>query len=240
VADALEYPNIEDVLSRMEARFRPEVIGDLGTLDNMLLPTTVAATFASQMANNQTELVTDMVTTLYDELAETTADMARYFGNKVAGEKGHKLYDSKIEKVKRLARQLESASGIVNTDFSNLSAAVSKLAEVDFDAAKASITVAEATHTLASDINKSLGELGKGDTQPVAATVSVANTSAAEVSSAITDDAPVEQPVAAVQETTEDVDGGEEAAEQEGADNKEAAPQVQSNDMFADLDKLFF
>jgi hypothetical protein len=165
----LHYPSVEDVLSRVYVDLSFEPMPDMRTFKGMSLPAEVTATFAAQVANRQTKLVSEMVENLYGDLVETTTDLATYFGRKAKGEKGGKLFDSKIEKIKRLAKQLESASGIVNTDFSALSDAVNKLADSDFDAAKASITAARGVRDMAHGISKNLRGLANMSPATVAA-----------------------------------------------------------------------
>lgn len=224
MADILEYPNVNDVLSRMDVELKFEPIPDMRTFEGMNLPADVAATFASQVANEQTDLVTTMVEGLYEDLVATTTDLVRYFGNKAAGEKGSKLYDSKIDKIKRLARQLESAQGIVNTDFSDLSSAVTQLSNVDFDAAKASLTMAHTTHTLANNIKRDLDKLATGKAETQVGTPSVHK------------EPDVVEPVVNTSVAPEE-DLSSEQVEPPVADKTETEKVI--DDAFADLDALF-
>ena len=233
----LSYPSADDVLSRMYVDLSFEPIPDMRTFEGMSLPAEVTATFAAQVANRQTDLVTGMVENLYSDLVETTTDMAKYFNNKVKGEKGSKLYDSKIEKIKRLARQLESAKGIVNTDFSELSEAVGQLAEVDFDAAKASITAARGARDLSQGIAKRLKGLANTSatvevpTDPVQAQYQeTLNASAlVETPEALGHLSPHAANVMAVAEALQ--------PEEEPQPKKEPDPVT---DVFAGLDEMFF
>jgi hypothetical protein len=229
--NALEYPASSDVLAKIGVEVAFEPIPDMRTFEGMALPAEVAATFAAQVGNQQADLVTSMVTELYNDLVETTADLARYFGRKVEGEKGAKLYDTKIEKVRRLARQLESAQGIVNTDFSNLSSAVSELAEIDFEIAKVSPTVADTTAKLAKKINSGLNKIATQSEPPAPV-----NRSAPE---AVTED-----DVRAVRDEMEG-DAHTQVDIDEILDAVEAEPEAEpkkpaADDPFAGLDSLFF
>ena len=237
MASSLEYPSCADVLAKIGVDIAFEPLPDIRTFKGMALPAGVAASFAAQVGNQQRDLVTNMVSSLYDDLVETTADIANALGRKSEGEKGVKLTTSKIDKIKRLARQLESAKGIVHTDFSNLTDAVNMLADTDFDAAKNSIGLAGDTAQVAQRIADTLKGMAP-------ANMSAPTTPTAQPTPIIAPEQPTETadnstptPTAPTAPTAQPT---QPEPVQEPVPQPPEQPATDPNDPFADLDALFF
>lgn len=224
LVNSLEYPSEYDLRQRIGAKLSLNVMPDVRTLEGMTIPAELAAVYAADVGNKQREIVSEMVTGMYNGLVETTTDLANYFGKKAAGEKGSKMFDSKIAKIQRLSRQLQQAEGIVTTDFSGLSEAVARLAEADFVAAKASITAAEMVRDQAKKVSKALKSIAKeGASSPIIEPAAPANESTAEPDT--------------LAETIEEALETEEPTYRE---TEEAKPIKPTDNPFADLDAMFF
>ena len=159
MATSLEYPNEADIRAKIGVSVAFTPLPDMNTFKGMAIPAEVAASFAASVGNQQRDLVTSMVSELYDDLIDSATHLAGFFKGKADGEKGSKLYASRVSQIQRLAGQLQSAEGIVTSDFSNLSAAVNELAAQDFDAAKVSLTSAAAVQNKAQGIVDKLAAL---------------------------------------------------------------------------------
>lgn len=170
MASSFEYPSVDELRDRIGVSVEFTPLPDMRSFSHMNLPAEVAAQFAAQVGNQQRKMVETAISDLYSELVETVTVLATQFRRKAQGEKGVKLYDSRISQIKRLARQLQAARGIVSTDFSALETAVNELASMDYEAAKASTTtagkLAEHAENVANKLKKlrpdSVGDIPQG------------------------------------------------------------------------------
>jgi hypothetical protein len=141
-----EYPELDAIKRRFGYKTNitplPEVADLAGRLNGMAIPASVVENFTESVLGEQRAQIEEAMTGMYDELVETTTYIAKQMAAKAGEEGGTRFHDSRVEQIRRLARQLKAAEGVVHSDFSALSEAVEALASVDYKQAKASIGLA--------------------------------------------------------------------------------------------------